>query len=157
MRGRKPAPPELKVLKGERRPSRLAPDHAPRVKGAPEPPPWLSDDELEEFAAYVRKLDQLGVLSATDDGVIAMAAIRRVELRLLSEQIATKGHTLDETDQRGNPITRANPAVGQRNQAMRSLQSLEASMGLTPSDRGRVSSSKREDDDNPYATLKRHG
>lgn len=157
MRGRKPAPPELKVLKGESRPSRLRPDHAPRVQGAPEPPDWLAAEEREEFEAYVQKLDQLGVLSATDDGVIAMAAMRRVEIRELSKDIAENGHTIPGTDKNGNPIVRANPAVGQRNAAMKHLQSLEAAMGLTPSDRGRVSSSKAQDADNPYANLKRHG
>lgn len=157
MRGRKPRPPELKVLRGESRPSRVRPDHAPRVPGAPEPPDWLGDAEREEFEAYVQKLDQLGVLSATDDGVIAMAAMRRVEIRELSEDIATNGHTIPGIDKNGNPIVRANPAVGQRNAAMKHLQSLEAAMGLTPSDRGRVSSSKAQDADNPYANLKRHG
>lgn len=157
MRGRKPAPPELKVLKGESRPSRLRPDHAPRVEGAPEPPDWLGEDERREFEAYVTKLDQLGVLSSTDDGVISMAAMRRVEIRDLSKEITEKGHVLEETDKNDNPITRANPAVGQRNAAMKHLQSLEASMGLTPSDRGRVSSGKAKEPDNPYSKLRRNG
>lgn len=157
MRGRKPAPPELKVLKGESRPSRLRPDHAPRVQGAPEPPDWLAAEEREEFEAYVEKLDKLGVLSATDDGVIAMAAMRRVEIKTLSADIAAHGHTIEGIDKNGNPIVRANPAVGQRNAAMKHLQSLEASMGLTPSDRGRVSSTKAQKEENPFADLKRHG
>lgn len=157
MRGRKPAPPELKVLKGESRPSRLRPDHAPRVQGAPEPPDWLAAEEREEFEAYVEKLDKLGVLSATDDGVIAMAAMRRVEIKTLSADIAAQGHTFEGIDKNGNPIVRANPAVGQRNAAMKHLQSLEASMGLTPSDRGRVSSTKAQKEENPFADLKRHG
>lgn len=153
MRGRKPAPPQLKVLKNETRPSRLRPDHAPCVQGEPQPPDWLGAKERAEFADYVRKLDELGVLSATDDGVITMAALRRVEIQDLTESIEQDGYSfVTDTGQR-----KRNPDVGTRSEAMKHLQSLEASMGLTPSDRGRVSSSKAKKDDNPYANLKRHG
>lgn len=152
-RGRKPAPPELKVVKGETRPSRLRPDHAPPVKGAPQPPDWLNREAREEFDRYVEKLGQLGVLSATDDGVIAMAAMRRVEIKELTERIEEQGYSYVSD----GGLVKRNPDVAMRSEAMKHLQSLEASMGLTPSDRGRVSSTKSKKEDNPFANLKRHG
>lgn len=155
MRGRKPLPPNLKVIRGETRPSRLNPDHARPVEGRPNPPDWLSEEERAEFARYVERLEALGVLSATDDGIIALAALRWVEVRRLSEKIAREGYSYESIDRSGKRLLKRNPAVAMRSDAMKHLHALESSMGLTPSDRGRVSVSRSPASGNPFADLRR--
>ena len=145
------------MLQGERRPSRVRPDYARPVEGRPQPPAWLSDEEREAFEDLVDEVDALGVLSATDTGVLTLAAQRTVEVRLLSRVIAREGHTFETTNTAGDISIRPRPEVAQRNVAMRHLHSLLSTLGLSPSDRGRVSGGKREDTSNPYASLRGGG
>ena len=65
--------------------------------------------------------------------------------------------TAVRTDENGIVITpvkvmvKGHPAVGQRNEAMRHLQSLLAEFGLTPASISKVSVTKKEEDKNDFA------
>lgn len=153
-RGRRPAPPELKLLKGETRPSRVRPDRAKAPPGRPQAPEWLGEDEREAFEEIVDRLELVGIASEADDHIITLAAMRVVEVRTLSEAIASDGHSYTTINRDGQELVKKNPDVGSRDTAMKQLQSLLSSLGLSPSDRGRVSSSKAQKEDNPYARLR---
>ena len=91
--------------------------------------------------------------SATDTEVVAMAAQRMAEIEELSAVLAKEGLTYETETASGSMMVRAHPAVGQRNEAMRHLQSLLSELGLTPAARSRVTAAKSTKQDNPFADL----
>jgi P27 family predicted phage terminase small subunit len=134
MRGRKPTPTHLKLVKGNpgRRPLNDS-EPAPR-KMMPEPPDVLSADARDEWNRVAPELYRVGLLTSLDRS--ALAAYCQVYGRWVqAERGIAKGGLLSETT-KGNLIQ--NPLVGIANKAASDMVRYAAEFGMTPSARVRV-------------------
>ena len=125
-KGRKPTSDHLKLVKGTLRKERINHDAPVADIDSPRPPAWLSRRGVES---------------------LALAAMRMAEIEECTALIEEHGRVMIEE---GRP-PRANPAVAQRNEAMRHLQSLLAEFGLTPSARSKITAPKKEKSENKFA------
>jgi P27 family predicted phage terminase small subunit len=135
MKGRKQLPQSVKKLKGTAKPCRTnqeAPD--PSVV-LPEAPGWLTG-ELEHvaFDILLGRISDMNVASATDTEMLAMAAKRLAEVWECDAVIQSMGRVIAVGEG-----WRSNPAVGQKNEAMRHLHALLGEFGLSPATRQKVS------------------
>lgn len=152
--GRKRVPDNLKVIRGTDQPCRMRPDAPDPVEDMPRPPGWLSRRGCEHFGALRERLNGVRLATATDTEMLAMAASRLAEIEELSAFIDEHGIIQHTTNTKGDPVIKHNPAVQQRNEAMRHLQSLLAEFGLSPASRGKVSAPKKDQkESNPFANL----
>lgn len=134
MRGRKHIPPELKVITGEKRKKRLAPDRPTPEPCIPEPPDILDGDALEEWIRITPDLDRLGILTGIDRASLAgycqsygdwLGAVRKVK----------KTGTVIKTD-KGSIVL--SPYVRAAAAALAAMKGFAIEFGLTPSSRCRV-------------------
>ena len=146
-KGRKPTSDHLKLVKGTLRKERINHDAPVADIDSPRPPAWLSRRGVEHFAVLRERITGLSIASKTDTESLALAAMRMAEIEECTALIEEHGRVMIET---GRP-PRANPAVAQRNEAMRHLQSLLAEFGLTPSARSKITAPKKEKTANPFA------
>ncbi|NCC05010.1 MAG: P27 family phage terminase small subunit [Proteobacteria bacterium] len=144
MKGRKKLPDQLKLVQGTFRPHR-----ANAGCGQSETPLTASSNLSEaaqvHFAVLKDSVAELGLDSSTYNVVLALAAERMAEIDECNAIIAAHGRVIESVTEVGNTLLRANPAVVQRTEAMRHLQSLLAEFGLTPSSTGRIGVKKMQD------------
>lgn len=148
MAGRKKTPDHLKVVKGTDRPDRMNPNAPVASEGVAVAPELLSKRGAEIFAQLSGILDGMGIASPDDVHALTMAAQRLEQVEVLSTLVEDGGYTY--TTEAG--LMKANPAVGQRSDAMRHAQSLLAEFGLTPAARSKVSAGKKAES-NPFKDL----
>ncbi|MHB2265671.1 P27 family phage terminase small subunit [Aliihoeflea sp. PC F10.4] len=158
MTGRKRTPDHLKVVAGTAQPCRMNPDAPVALVTLPEAPEWLSGRATEIFEQLVGITGQMGVGSASDTAMLAMAASRLEEVEICTAIIEDGGRTFCssmEYDDEGRVTSqqiKGHPAVAQRSEAMRHAQSLLVEFGLSPAARSKVSATKTNDK-NPFAAL----
>lgn len=138
MKGRKPQPPELKVLSGTR-PDRVNAE-APKAAGLPEPPAYLDDAALEEWHRLVPQLAAAGVLSRTDGAALALYCTTYSRYRAALRDVAAGGITAST----GTGGEKTAPAVGVLERCEAMMAKLLAEFGATPSSRGRVKAADAE-------------
>lgn len=141
--GRKRTPDHLKVVRGTYRADRANPDAPPPSQAKPVAPNDFDDPHAAAFAEIVGRLEELGIASASHTRVIALAAQRQVEIAECNEILRADGMTYDTTNQQGERMIKANPAVRIRSEAMRHLHSLMSELGLTPASASKVSAGKK--------------
>lgn len=159
MAGRKRIPDHLKVVAGTAQPCRMNPDAPTPDADLPVPPEWLSERAAEIFRGLVVTLDGMGIASASDTAVLALAASRLEEVEICTVLIEDGGRTFvsraiyDDEGRLVEQQIKGHPAVAQRSEAMRHAQSLLAEFGLTPAARSKVSAAKKNEQ-NPFAAFK---
>ena len=146
--GRKPKPTHLKIIAGEKRPSRINKDEPVANQGLAVAPAWLSSRAAEIFDQISATLHGMGIASPDDTHALALCASRLEEVEILTVMVEDAGRTY--TSEGG--LVKARPEVAMRNEAMRHAQSLLAEFGLTPSARSKVSAGKAPEA-NPFAGL----
>lgn len=153
--GRKLKPTNLKVIEGTFRKDRNNNKQPKLTVSLPDVPQWMLEDAKERFETNAKLLEEMGVVTKADSGIVAQIAMREYEISLLNQDIKSNGYVFIKRDKKGDVVmARANPAVGQRNEALRHLQSLYAECGLTPAARGKVTVLKPdEEEDNPFKPL----
>jgi P27 family predicted phage terminase small subunit len=137
--GRKPKPDHLKAVQGTLRKDRTNENAPAAATDAPEPPHWMASAALPHFWTFCNRLAAIGLSSSSYTETIAEAATRVAEVEEANASIQREGMTYWTVDTKGNDKLAANPAVSQRSEALRHLQSLLAEMGLTPASIGKVS------------------
>lgn len=158
MAGRKRIPDHLKVVAGTAQPCRMNPDAPMAASDLPVPPTWLSARAAEIFLGLVGVIDEMGIASASDTAVLALASSRLEEVEICTAIIEDGGRTFQssaEYDDQGRLIAqqiKGHPAVAQRSEAMRHAQSLLSEFGLTPAARSKVSVNKKPEA-NPFKAL----
>ena len=152
MKGRKPLPDHIKEVKGTTRKDRLNPNAPVASDDSPRPPMWLSRKSVEYFGMLRTRLEDLGIVSSNDTEVLAMAALRLAEIEECNALIEEHGRLITMYNRNGDKSVRANPAVSQRNEALRHLQSLLAEFGLTPAARSKITVPKTDKKKNAFAT-----
>ena len=140
MRGRKPSPTQLKLLRGNpgKRPITAGSEPTPG-HNLPEPPPHLSARAKAAWDQIAPILTGMGVLTEAD----------AVALELLCESYADYAEARDElrafgsnyyetTTQTGGTMRRLHPAVSVMQEADRRMRNWLVEFGQTPSARSRI-------------------
>lgn len=156
MKGPRPTPTHLRLVKGNpgRRP--LPKKEAKPQFELPMPPPELSDDAKVEWGRVSGELYRCGLLSRIDRAALAaycqaygrwMQAERAIARMAASDPI-TSGLMIKTSN--GNVIQ--NPLVGTANKAMNDMMRVAAEFGMTPSARSRIeTNAPAERDKDPAA------
>jgi P27 family predicted phage terminase small subunit len=151
--GRKRTHPNLKVVKGTDRPDRdshSAPDPA---SDAPRAPAWISREAVQHFGNICARLEGIGLSSSSYTETVALAAERLAEIEQADALIAHHGRVYETTNSQNDRALKANPAVAQRNEAMRHLHSLLSECGLTPASISKVGGAGGKKAENPFAGI----
>lgn len=151
-RGRKPIPPEIKRKKGDGvhdTGGRVIPtDTAKPVAEKPHRPDHLSHAGAAAWDDLVKKLEELGVLTATDAAAITLCAELMGIARDAYNAIKSDGAVVRVNNQ---PVTHLQVAV--YNKAVAQIRPLLVEFGLTPSARSRVKGPKDEKDPSDFSDL----
>jgi len=158
MAGRKRKPDHLKLVSGTAQPCRMNPDAPKALEDLPTAPDWLSARAAEIFDGLVAVVSKMGVGSASDTAMLAMASSRLEEVEICTAMIEDGGRTFvsnityDDEGRISSQQIKCHPAVAQRSEAMRHAQSLLVEFGLSPAARSKVSANV-PDEQNPFAAL----
>lgn len=150
--GRPPKPTHLKLLGGERRPSRVNYAEPQAELAAAEPPERLSENAAGHFRRLSAILLRMGIASPCDGDMLALLSARLTDVEELSACIEDGGRSY----QSDGGLWRPRPEVAMRNAAMRHCQQLLAEFGLSPAARSKVTAG-RPAEENPFAVLDRAG
>lgn len=142
MRGRKPTPTQLKVIKGTDRADRFNPREPTPDAARPAPPQHLSEEATVEWARVSDELHTLGLISNLDRAALGAycqaygrwVQAERALARMAARDLAASGLMIKT--QSGNAIQ--NPLVGAANKAMADMMRYAAEFGMTPSARSRI-------------------
>ena len=151
MRGRKPKPSHLKLVRGNpgRRPLNER-EPVPSSK-LPSPPAFLSDEAKVEWGRVSEELYRIGILSCIDRAALgaycqAYARWGQAESAIakMAERDQLTGGLMIKTTN-GNAIQ--NPLVGTANKAAADMVRYAAEFGMTPSARSRINAEKPVEED----------
>jgi len=147
MRGRRPTPSNLKIIRGTWRRDRARvdePQPAPELLPCPE---FLSPKAKEEWNRLGPELFELGLLTKLDRAAFSVYCQAFANWHEASEKLESEGAV--RTTKRGDMVK--SPWVTIERHAFEELLLIAREFGMTPSSRGRVSvavsSDPAEDDD----------
>lgn len=160
-KGRKKTPETVKLLKGSFRKDRAndsAPNQAPDGMRAPS---WLPREAVEYFGVLKSRLEEYGLNSSSYTEALSLAAMRLAEVDELNQIVAEDGPIYlsekwtrdDDGNLKKTVLKKSNPAVGQRNEAMRHLQSLLAEFGLTPASVSKINAGGKKKPQNAFEAI----
>jgi P27 family predicted phage terminase small subunit len=140
MRGRKPTPHHLKVLRGNpgHRPIRPEPQPSLAPK-PPEPPPFLSAYAATEWRRIAPELHWLGLLTVVDVAPFAAYCQAFAKWRQALESLEGTGLLVT-----ADGITRAHPLVLIARQAAADMLKFAGEFGLTPVARARIGGGRQQ-------------
>ena len=148
MRGRKPTPTALKLLRNNpgRRPLNAHEPKPPTARSS-SPPAWLTGAAATEWRRRAPELTRLGLLTTIDRD--ALAADRQIFARWREAEAAIKksGPVLKGRD--GGPVK--SPFVTIADRALAQLLRYQEQFGMTPSARSRVSTTTTDKPADPFA------
>ncbi len=158
MRGRKPQPVRLQLVKGDpsKRGVRKLEDRAAKEARRappvmPDPPPELKGDALEEWRRLAPLLVTTVGLAAVDRGVLVSLCLAWGRLMQAERSLAelakfdTKFHGLMIRTKAGNMIP--NPMVWVASKAATDYHKLSSDLGMTPVSRSRLAPIEPANDD----------
>jgi P27 family predicted phage terminase small subunit len=148
-RGPAPTPTALKVLRGNpgRRPLNRA-EPRPRPV-APVMPRWLEPEAKAEWRRIVPKLSRVGLLTEVDGACLA-GYCQAWARWLAAEALVTKVGQVIKAGSEKYTTIKQNPAVVIALAERTSMLQFGARLGLSPSDRGRMSLREDDDDADPF-------
>lgn len=153
--GRPSKPTAAHKRDGTLRPDRHA-GVAEAPEGAPEAPPWMTDQQREFWGYWIGEIQSVPGLLAKVDGAAVWSLCEATEDYVTAQaEVEHRGGTC-VTD---NGSEYQHPAVGRRNKALERLRYWLARFGLSPSDRASLKlGGGAEDPGNPFeAYLRRIG
>lgn len=139
MKGRKPTPSHLKLVKGNpgRRPMN---EHEPKpARSRPSAPAHVSEKARETWGYVSGLLDRMGILTEID--AVALEVLCEAYADFLAARAVLKafGSNYYETvNEAGSVMHRVHPAVAEVKDADRRIRAWLAEFGMTPSARSRV-------------------
>jgi P27 family predicted phage terminase small subunit len=148
-------PTETKRQRGTLQNCRLNPNEPQPAKGWPPIPAHLSADERRAFVMFCGTLEQAGILTAVDGHAVEALASVFVELHNARKALRKlPSPTYETTASSGDKMYRAHPLVAIVADCDRRYRGWLASVGLTPSDRSKVSAITPTTLDDPFAEFK---
>jgi len=139
VRGRKPTPTKLRILRGnpgKRALNRNEPTPAAEI---PEPPAHLNATALEEWDRIAPVLLEQGLLTALDRAGLAAYCVAYARWIDAEENVRKLGVLVKSPN--GFPVH--SPYLAVANRAMEQMQRLLAEFGMSPSSRSRVTASDK--------------
>lgn len=152
MRGRKPTPTKLKILRNNpgRRPLNDREPMPPAEK--PECPDHLYDEARAEWDRTSDELFRLGLLTKIDRAALAGYCLAWGRWVKAEGMIRKFGEVLVSPESKN---MYRSPYLDVANRAMKQMKEFLTEFGMTPSSRGRVSSSASQNEDPLLEMLKR--
>lgn len=145
MRGRKPIPTKLKILRGNPG-KRALPENEPepkKAKKAPGPPKFLDRAAKQEWRRVAPDLYRLGLLTMAD--MTSLAAYCQAYSRWVQAEAEIMKHGMLVKAPNGYPMQ--SPLLAVANKAMKQMKEFLVEFGMTPSSRARVTVDKEEKDE----------
>lgn len=139
MKGRKPQPSHLRLVKGNpgKRPMNAAEPVA--VRERPSPPAHVSDKAREVWGYVSALLDDMGVLARPDAMALEMLCEAYADQLAARATLKEFGSSYYETrNEAGSIMHRAHPAVAVIADTDRRIKAWLAEFGMTPSSRSRI-------------------
>ena len=134
MRGRKPTPTALRVLRGN---PRKRPVNAREPKPAPlaaiDPPTWLDGDAQAEWRRLAPLLSRLGVLTETDADALAAYCEAWTTWKQATQKMRRDGLVVE-----GKGGAFVSPYVKIAHQSLALMRAFLTEFGMTPSSRARI-------------------
>ena len=148
MRGRKPTPTKLKVVKGTARKDRVNP-REPVISGDLINPPAHFNDEQRDIWSYAIEHAPPGLLKRLDLSILetwvtAMWIFRQAQLDVQKEGLMTQ--TINNVDV-------PNPKVSMMTRQSQIIMKAASEMGFTPSSRTRIVIGEEKIKDDPWSKL----
>lgn len=134
MRGRKPTPTKLKILRGNPGERPLNDKEPQPAAGTPDRPTWLKGAARKIWDALLPGLVELGVVTQIDGHTFAAFCQACAELDYATAILEKEGRII--TSKRGGK--RSHPAVEQQRSAMKAVKDFSALFGIDPSSRTRI-------------------
>jgi len=134
MRGRKPKATVLKLVRGERRASRLNPSEARVPVARLEPPSHLAGPALAKWIELAPQLARAGILTELDRDCLTCYCLEWSTVVRTQEKIDRVGEVVK--GYRGSLVV--NPFVRVRDRALEMVRRFGEQLGLSPSARSRV-------------------
>ncbi len=137
MRGRKPQPTALKILRGNPGKRALSvdePQPAPVV--TLRAPSWLDKDAKKEWRRLAPMLERLGVLTESDTGALTAYCTAWSTWKTATQKIREFGLVIKHPTAGKLPVV--SPYVRIANNALTQMRGLLLEFGMTPSSRSRV-------------------
>jgi P27 family predicted phage terminase small subunit len=136
MKGRKPEPTKLRVLRG-------SPGHHPFNTQEPTPtalpnptaPEWLDGEAKAEWVRLAPILGRLGLITETDTNALAAYCEAWATWKTATQQIRKYGMVLKSKD---SDIPKVSPFVKIAHNALLQMRALLLEFGMTPSSRVRM-------------------
>ena len=144
-RGVKPAPTSLKLVKGEKKKSRLNENELQPDTVAPTCPAFLSLMAKAEWKRMVAELEPLGLMTKIDRAALAAYCDCYARWAEASEMLQKTGLIIKTP----NDYPVQNPVLPIINKALAEMKGFLTEFGMTPSSRTRVSVPKQKPK-NPY-------
>src|SRR4029453_19079949 len=133
MRGRKPKSNVLRILQGNPRQKRLAPNPQPKAT-LPKCPRPLHGEAREAWKKLAPKLFALGLLTELDVTALSALCVTWALWHEAEQKLASEGLTVTG---RGGAV-RPSPGIAIASRAQRDMQLLAAEFGMTPTSRQRI-------------------
>lgn len=144
MRGRRPLPTHLKLLRGNpgHRPLNESEPQPEISANVPEPPPFLTGYGRDEWWRVAPQLYRLGLLTALDVAVLAAYAQAYASWRLAEESLAEMAKRDPVTSglliKTSSGDAAQNPLVGIARRAASDMVRYASEFGLSPAARARI-------------------
>lgn len=148
MKGRKPVPTQLRLVKGNPGKRPLSQREAKVALAEPTPPPFLNDDAKVEWGRVCSTLYRAGLMTELDRAALAAycqayGVWAQAERAILKLQAGGEINGLLMKTTNGNVIQHA--LIGIANKARADVVKFSAEFGMTPSARSRVEAAPPED------------
>lgn len=149
MRGRKPTPTHLKVLRGNPGKRKINTKEPKPKPVAPKCPKWMGPVGRKEWRRVVPELERLGLLTVVD-GAALEGYCRAYEQWVEAEKFMREHGTIFKTE--GGYIQQL-PQVAIAQKYLQIVKSFCAEFGLTPSSRSRMNVTDEDDEDEMDAII----
>ena len=138
MRGRKPVPNKLKLLRGN--PSKTPINlNEPKLKpGLPKRPTWLKGLAKRCWEDLGGTLERVRVVTHGDGAALELLSDAYLEYRTARAVVLQQGMTYTCTTKSGEVVIKARPEVRIASDAWKRLKGILAEFGFTPSSRTRI-------------------
>jgi len=143
MKGRKPQPTQLKLVKGNPG-KRAIPKNEPKIKpAAPRVPVTLSDEAKKHWKIIVKQLSDARIMTKLDSDALALYC--EAYARWVDANDKIKIHGMLVKTPSGYPIQ--SPYLGISNKSFEQMKSIMVEFGMTPSSRTRIQAIEESDSD----------
>lgn len=139
MKGRKPLPTQMKIVRGNPGKRSLNASEPKAKRGQPPRPSFLGRRGNEAWVEISALLDDMKVLTLADGPALALLCATYDDYREARDVVDEHGMTYESTnDLTGTTTIRARPEVAIMSDAAKRLRMLLVEFGLTPSARSRL-------------------